>query len=93
MISDLQSGSAIQKKFRDKHGQFQLKNGLLLRNIESYPGLLTTFQTLLKHYSKKVADNVVAPLLEAHLVQTIITQKTVNESQMGKNLFYSIFIQ
>ena len=49
-----------------------------------------TFQTLLKHYSKKVADNTVAPLLEAHLVHTIITQKTVNDSQMGKNLFYSI---
>ena len=89
LISDLQSGRAIQKEFRDKRDQLQLDKEFALTNIKLYSGLFTRFQTLLKNYSRKVADNVVAPLLEAHLVQTIITQKTVKDSQMGKNRFYS----
>ena len=59
LISDLQSGRAIQKEFRDKRDQLQLDKEFALTNIKLYSGLFTRFQTLLKNYSRKVADNVV----------------------------------
>ena len=53
----------------------QLDNGLVLRNTEIYPNTFHPLTEAIKEYAKTVSDTVVAPLLEAHIVKTMIYQK------------------
>ena len=55
----------------------QPDNGLVLRNIEKAPSLYKNLRQIVKTYAKKVANDVVAPLLEAQIVQTILHQKQI----------------
>ena len=60
---------------------------LELKNLKAQPDLVTTFKTLLRHYSKKVYDGAVAHFLEAHLVQTVTTQKHLTAREWERACF------
>ena len=72
LIPSLQAGGAIQQTMGIDKETIQLDNCLILRNTTMYPNLFHQLTKAIKEYTKTVSDTVVAPLLEAHIVQTTI---------------------
>ena len=75
LIASLQAGRAIQQMTEINEETIQLEYGLVLRNTEIYPNTFHPLTEAIKEYAKTVSDTVVAPLLEAHIAQTMIFQK------------------
>ena len=75
LIPSLQVGGAIQQTMGIKEETIQLDNGLVLRNTKNHPNIFHLLTEAIKEYAKTVSDTVVAPLLEAHFIQTMIYQK------------------
>ena len=87
LIPDLQAGGAVQEEFGGERYLLQLDNVLELKNLKAQPDLVTTFKTLLRHYSKKVSDGAVAHLLEARLVQTVTTRNHSTAREWERTCF------
>ena len=75
LIPFLYVGGAIQEEFGPTRGIFQLANGLVIRQVEVMKGFLQGLLDIVTKYAKTVSDNVVAPMLEALIVQTLFLQK------------------
>ena len=70
-IPSLHVGGAIQDEFGPTTGNFQLDNGLVIRHVEVIKHFLQGLLDIITKYAKTVMDDVVAPMLEAHIVQTL----------------------
>ena len=57
------------------NGIVQLNNGLVIRHVEIIKNFLHGLLDIVTIYTKTVSDDVVAPMLEAHTVQTLFLQK------------------
>ena len=68
-------GGAIQEEFGPTRGIFQLDNGLVIRHVEVIKVFLQRLLDIVTEYAKTVSDDMVAPMLEAHFVQTLFLQK------------------
>ena len=53
----------------------QLDNGLIIRNVEVVKSYLQGLLDIVTKYARTVSDDVVAPMLEAHIMQTLFLQK------------------
>ena len=71
LIPSLHVGGAIQDEFGPTTGNFQLDNGLVIRHVEVIKHFLQGLLDIITKYAKTVMDDVVAPMLEAHIVQTL----------------------
>ena len=74
-IPSLRVGGAIQEEFGPTRGVVQLDNSLIIRNVEVVKSYLQGLLDIVTKYARPVSDNVVAPMLEAHIVQTLFFQK------------------
>ena len=54
---------------------FELDDGLVTRHVEVIKEFLQELLDIVTKYAKTVADDVVALMLEAHIVQTLFLQK------------------
>ena len=80
-----QKGSYIQyppyalvgpyKRNSGPRGVVQLDNSLIIRNVEVVKSYLQGLLDIVTKYARTVSDDVVAPMLEAHIVQTLFLQK------------------
>ena len=77
LIQDLHAGGAVQAEYGSNKGLLQLDNGLVIRTLHETNDLLKSLKTVVSTYASKVADDVVAPLLEAHIVQSLMLQKNL----------------
>ena len=76
LVPSLHVGGAIQEEFGPMREIFQLDNGLVIRHVEIIKDFLQGLLDIVTKYGKKtVSDDVVAPMLEAHIVQTLFLQK------------------
>ena len=75
LIPSLHVGGAIQEEFGPTREIFQLDNGLVIRHVEVIKDFLQGLLDIVTKYAKTVLDDVVAPMLEAHIVQTLFLQK------------------
>ena len=75
LVPSLHVVGAIQEEFGPTRGITQLDNGLVVRHIEVVRSFLQGFLNLATKYAKIVSDDVVTPILEAHIVQTLFLQK------------------
>ena len=77
LIPSLQAGGAVQQSLDSQDRTIQLDNGLILHHNEDSQNPLQSLNNAVREYARSVADTVVAPLLEAHIAQTIINQKQI----------------
>ena len=77
LIPSLQAGGAVQQSLDSQDRTIQLDNGLILHHNEDSQNPLQSLNDAVREYARSVADTVVAPLLEAHIAQTIIYQKQI----------------
>ena len=75
LIPSLDVGGAIQEEFRSTRGIVQLDNSLVIRHMEVIKSFLQRLIDIVTKYAKTVLDDVVGPLLEAHIAQTLFLQK------------------
>ena len=52
----------------------QLDNGFIIRHVEVIKSFLQGLLDIVTMYAKTVSDDVVAPMLKAHIVQTLFLQ-------------------
>ena len=74
-IPSLHVGGAIQEEFGLAKRIIQLDNDLVSRYVEVHKSFLQGLLDIVTKYAKTVSDDVVAPMLEAHIVQTLFLQK------------------
>ena len=75
LIPLLHVGGATQQEFGPTRGIVQLDNGLVIRYVEVIKNFLHVLLDMVTRYGKTVSDDVVAPMPEAHIVQTLFLQK------------------
>ena len=75
LIPSLHVGGATQEEFRPTRGIVQLDNGLVIRHVEIIKSFLQRLLNIINKYAKTVSDDVVIPMLEIHIVQTLCLQK------------------
>ena len=68
LIQDLYVGGAIQAEYGPDKNIVQLDNGLALTKLKNNTDLIASLKEVVVKYASIVADNAVAPLLEAHIV-------------------------
>ena len=71
LIPSLHTGGAIQGECGSTRGIFELDDGLVIRHVEVIKEFLQELLDIVTKYAKTVADDVVALMLEAHIVQTL----------------------
>ena len=71
----LHVGGAIQQESGSTRGIVQLDNGLVIRHVEVIKNFLHGLLDIVSRYAKTVSDDVVAPMLEAHIMKTLFLQK------------------
>ena len=82
LIPSLYVGGATQEEFRPTRGIVQLDNGLVIRHVEIIKSFLQRLLNIINKYAKTVSDDVVVPMLEIHIVQTL-PSKTAYGLQVG----------
>ena len=87
LIPGLNAGGAIQEYL--PNNRIMLDNGLILVRGKNTSNHLNHLSNVVKKYSEAVANDVVAPLLQAHIIQTIIIQK----QQMAEEWEKACFLQ
>ena len=75
LIPSLHVVGAIEEEFGPTKGITQLDNSLVIRHVEVVRSFLQGFLDLATKYAKIVSDDVVTPILKAHIVQTLFLQK------------------
>ena len=75
LIPSLHVGGAIQEEFGPTRGIFQLDNGLVIRHVEVIKDFIQGLLDIVTKYAITVSDDVVAPMFQAHIVQTLFLQK------------------
>ena len=75
LIPSLHVSGTIQDEFGPTRGIFHLHNGLVIRHMEVIKDFLQGLLDIVTKYAKTVSDDVVAPMLETHIVQTLFLQK------------------
>ena len=75
LIQDLHAGGAIQAEYGPGKNIVQLDNDLVLTNLKNNTDFLASLKEVVVRYASTIADNVVAPFSEAHIVQSIMYQK------------------
>ena len=63
------------RNFDPQGGIIQLDNGLVIRHVEVIKNFLHGLFDIVTRHTKTVSDDVVAPMLESHIVQTLFLQK------------------
>ena len=63
------------RNFDPQGGIVQLDNGLVIRHVEVIKNFLHGLPDIVTRQTKTVSDDVVAPMLESHIVQTLFLQK------------------
>ena len=75
LIPSLHVGGAIRQEFGPTRDIIHLDNGLFIRHVEVIRNFFHGLLDIVTRYAKTVSDDVVAPILEAHIVQTLFLQK------------------
>ena len=88
LIPSLHVGGAIQQEFGPTRGIVQLDNGLVIRHVEVIRNFLYGLLDIVTRYTKTVSDDVVAPMLEAHMVQTLFLQKQTMAREWERLCFF-----
>ena len=65
----------FKRNLSPQRGIFQLDNGLVIRHVEVIKVFLQGLLDIVTKYTKTVSDDMVAPMLEARIVQTLFLQK------------------
>eukprot|EP00111_Clytia_hemisphaerica_P012925 TCONS_00037964-protein len=86
LVEDLLFGGAVQREF-DEGRLIQLDNGIVLKDSNVTKGLYEKLKWGLKYYSKKIGDNTLAPMLEAHLSSAIMNQKNLMMREWARICF------
>ena len=71
LLPSLLVGGAIQREFGPTRGILQLGSGLVIRHVQIIKNFQQGLLKIATKYPKTVYDDVVAPMLEAHIVQTL----------------------
>ena len=69
---DLHAGGVIQVEYRSDKNIVQLDNCLVLTKLKNNTDLWASLKEVIVRYASAVTGDVVAPLLEAHIIQTIV---------------------
>ena len=77
LIPSLHVGGAVQQEFRPTRGIVQLDNGLVIKHVEVIKNFLHGLLSIVTRYAKTVSDDVVPPMLETHIAQTLFLQKQI----------------
>ena len=77
LIPSLHVGGAIQQEFGPTSGIVQLHKCLVIRHVEVIKNFLHGLLDIVTRYAKTVYDDMVAPMLEAHIVQTLLLQTQI----------------
>ena len=80
LIQYLHVGGAIQAEYGQDKNIVQWDNGLILTNLKNNTDILASLAEVVVRYAS--ADDVVASLLETHIVQSIIYQKQDYEERL-----------
>ena len=64
-----------------------MDNVLVIRHVEVIKKFLQRLLDIVTKYAKTVSDNVVAPMQEAHIVQTVFLQKQTMVWEKGRLCF------
>ena len=75
LIQDLQVERNTQAEYGPYKKIVQVDNVLVLTNLRNNTVFLASLKEFVVRYSSTAADDVLAPLLEAHIVQSIMYQK------------------
>ena len=75
LTPSLHVGGAIQQESGSTRGIVQLDNGLVIRHVEVIKNFLHGLLDIVSRYAKTVSDDVVVPMIEAHIVKTLFLQK------------------
>ena len=75
LIPFLHVGGAIQEEFRLTRRIKQLDNGIVIKHVEGIKTFLQGLLDIVTKHTLKVLYNLVAPMLEAHIVETLFLQK------------------
>ena len=75
LIPSLHVGGATQREFGLDKGVIQLDNGLVIRNVKSTTAFLRDRRHAVSEYGQKVSAAGVAPMLEAHIIRTIMMER------------------
>ena len=68
LIPSLHVGGTIQEEFGPTREIFQLGNGLVIRHVEVIKDFSQGLLDIVTKYARTVLDDVVAPMLETHIV-------------------------
>ena len=71
LIPSLHVAGTIQEEFGPTRGIVQLDNGLVIRHVEVTKNFLHGLLDIVTRYAKTVSNDVVALMVEAHIVQTL----------------------
>ena len=75
LILSLHVGGVVQEEFGVTRGIMQWHNSLVMRHIKVIRIFLQGLLNIETKYAKTVSDNVVAPMLQTHIVQILFLQK------------------
>ena len=70
-------GGVVQDELGTTRGIMKLDNGFVIRHVTVIRSFLQGLRNIVTKYAKTVSGDAVAPMLEAHIVQTLFLQKKI----------------
>ena len=75
LIPSLRIGGSIQNEYGESKTTLLLDNGLLLKDPIMKENMFEALQNIVTEYSKRMASDTLGPILQAHIMRTLINQK------------------
>ena len=75
VIPSLRIGGSIQNEYGESKTTLLLDNGILLKSPTMKEDMFKALEDVVTEYSKRMASDTLGPILQAHIMKTLINQK------------------
>eukprot|EP00111_Clytia_hemisphaerica_P011879 TCONS_00034904-protein len=75
LIPSLKVGGGIQNEYGESKTTLLLDNGLLLKDPVMKGNMFEALKDMVTAFSKRMVSDTLGPILQAHIVRTLINQK------------------
>ncbi|MEO0683466.1 MAG: reverse transcriptase domain-containing protein [Cyanobacteria bacterium J06649_11] len=87
LIPSLRIGGSIQNEYGESKTTLLLDNGILLKSPVIKEDMFKALETIVTEYSKRMASDTLGPILQAHIMRTMMNQKMLIIQEWEKLCF------
>ena len=87
LIPSLRIGGSIQNEYGESKTTLLLDNGILLKSPIIKEDMFKALENIVTEYSKRMASDTLSPILQAHIMRTVMNQKLLLIQEWEKICF------